>query len=556
MCAASPTLRRCSTSPRNCARALDGHFTVRRPEIVEEQVSNDGTRKWLFRFPPRGAGRPVEIETVYIPEEGRGTLCVSSQVGCTLTCSFCHTGTQKLVRNLTAEEILTQLMTARDRLGDFPDRDTPDGAIVPAEGRKITNVVMMGMGEPLYNFEEVKKALLIASDGDGLSLSKRRITLSTSGVVPEIHRAGAEIGVMLAISLHAVRDDLRDMLVPINKKYPLKELIEACRNYPGLSNARRITFEYVMLRDVNDSLADARELVRLLKGIPAKINLIPFNPWPGTNYQCSDWETIERFADSINSAGYASPIRTPRGRDILAACGQLKSEFGADAKGGPAGARGDDDRGARRGVAGLARVLVYLGRFALILFAYAVASLAASTFLHVISLGSLGFTADEAPAVVMGSIVFSIPFVALFVAYFAFLPSVPRSCLPRSSASATGSTMQFRVRSWRSSSSRSSAARRTAATLPSPIRALRSRWSAAACAAGIAYWLVAGRLAGNWREKLHSSRDGRGRAPIGRPVPIARCRPLPGPCPLRPRPGPAARTARPSTPNASVRARR
>ncbi|MGN6464637.1 MAG: 23S rRNA (adenine(2503)-C(2))-methyltransferase RlmN, partial [Rhizobiaceae bacterium] len=206
------------------------------------------------------------------------------------------------------------------------DRDTPAGAIVPADGRKVSNIVMMGMGEPLYNFEEVKKALLVAADGDGLSLSKRRITLSTSGVVPEIARTGAEIGVMLAISLHAVRDDLRDLLVPINKKYPLKELLDACRAYPGLSNARRITFEYVMLKDVNDSLADAKELVRLLRGIPAKINLIPFNPWPGSNYQCSDWETIEKFADAVNSAGYASPIRTPRGRDILAACGQLKSE--------------------------------------------------------------------------------------------------------------------------------------------------------------------------------------------------------------------------------------
>ncbi|MCL6707350.1 23S rRNA (adenine(2503)-C(2))-methyltransferase RlmN [Pseudomonas sp. R2.Fl] len=305
---------------------MKANFTIARPEIVEEQVSNDGTRKWLLRFPPRGAGRPVEVETVYIPEEGRGTLCISSQVGCTLTCSFCHTGTQKLVRNLTAEEILSQLLLARDRLGDFPDRDTPVGAMVPSSDRKITNVVMMGMGEPLYNFENVKQALLIASDGDGLSLSKRRITLSTSGVVPEIYRTGDEIGCMLAISLHAVRDDLRDMLVPINKKYPLKELIEACRNYPGLSNARRITFEYVMLKDVNDSLADAKLLVQLLKGIPAKINLIPFNPWPGTNYQCSDWATIEKFADFINQAGYASPIRTPRGRDILAACGQLKSE--------------------------------------------------------------------------------------------------------------------------------------------------------------------------------------------------------------------------------------
>jgi 23S rRNA (adenine2503-C2)-methyltransferase len=300
---------------RDLRTTLAERFTAARPEIVEEQISNDGTRKWLFRFPARGAGRPVEIETVYIPEEGRGTLCISSQVGCTLTCSFCHTGTQKLVRNLTAEEILAQLLTARDRLGDFPDRDTPAGAIVPAEGRKVSNIVMMGMGEPLYNFEEVKKAL-----------SKRRITLSTSGVVPGISRTGEEIGVMLAISLHAVRDDLRDLLVPINKKYPLNELLAACRAYPGLSNARRITFEYVMLKDVNDSLADAKELVRLLKGIPAKINLIPFNPWPGTNYQCSDWETIEKFADTINSAGYASPIRTPRGRDILAACGQLKSE--------------------------------------------------------------------------------------------------------------------------------------------------------------------------------------------------------------------------------------
>jgi 23S rRNA (adenine2503-C2)-methyltransferase len=305
---------------------LKTHFTIARPEIVEEQVSNDGTRKWLLRFPPRGAGRPVEVEAVYIPEEGRGTLCISSQVGCTLTCSFCHTGTQKLVRNLTAEEILSQLLLARDRLGDFPDRDTPVGTMMPSSDRKVTNIVMMGMGEPLYNFEEVKKALLIATDGDGLSLSKRRVTLSTSGVVPEIYRTGEEIGVMLAISLHAVRDELRDMLVPINKKYPLKELIEACRNYPGLSNARRITFEYVMLKDVNDSLEDAKGLIQLLKGVPAKINLIPFNPWPGTNYQCSDWAQIEKFADFINQAGYASPIRTPRGRDILAACGQLKSE--------------------------------------------------------------------------------------------------------------------------------------------------------------------------------------------------------------------------------------
>jgi 23S rRNA (adenine2503-C2)-methyltransferase len=305
---------------------LAENFSLKRPEIVTEQISQDGTRKWLLRFPPRGAGRPVEIETVYIPEIGRGTLCVSSQVGCTLTCSFCHTGTQKLVRNLTAEEIVGQILVARDRLGDFPEKSTPVGMAVPSEGRLVSNIVMMGMGEPLYNFDNVKQALLIASDGEGLSLSKRRITLSTSGVVPMIERAGAEIGTMLAISLHAVRDDLRDMLVPLNKKYPIAELMDACRNYPGLTNARRITFEYVMLKDVNDSPADARELVRLLKGIPAKINLIPFNPWPGVNYQCSDWETIETFSDIVNRAGYASPIRTPRGRDILAACGQLKSE--------------------------------------------------------------------------------------------------------------------------------------------------------------------------------------------------------------------------------------
>jgi len=305
--------------------ALAEHFSITRPEIVAEQISGDGTRKWLLRFPAREAGRPIEIETVYIPEEGRGTLCISSQVGCSLTCSFCHTGTQRLVRNLTAEEILAQLLVARDCLEDFPDRDTPDGAILPEEGRRISNIVMMGMGEPLYNFDAVKKALLIAADGEGLSLSRRRITLSTSGVVPEICRAGTEIGVMLAISLHAVDDDLRNMLVPVNRKYSLSELMEACRNYSGLSNTRRITFEYVMLKDINDSVADARKLVVLLKGIPAKINLIPFNPWPGTNYQCSDWQQIERFAEVVNRSGYASPIRTPRGRDILAACGQLKS---------------------------------------------------------------------------------------------------------------------------------------------------------------------------------------------------------------------------------------
>nr|WP_156386560.1 23S rRNA (adenine(2503)-C(2))-methyltransferase RlmN [Aureimonas sp. Leaf454] len=311
---------------RDLRAILAERTTIARPEIVEEQISVDGTRKWLFRFPARGAGRPVEIETVYIPEEGRGTLCVSSQVGCTLTCSFCHTGTQRMVRNLTPDEIVGQVMVARDRLGDFPDADTPAGGILPSEGRLVSNVVMMGMGEPLYNFDGVKQALAVISDGEGLALSKRRITLSTSGVVPMIARTGEEMGVGLAISLHAVRDDLRDELVPINRKYPLKVLLEACRTYPGVSNARRITFEYVMLKGVNDSLAEARELVRLLKGIPAKINLIPFNPWPGSAYECSDWDQIERFAEVVNQAGYASPIRTPRGRDIFAACGQLKSE--------------------------------------------------------------------------------------------------------------------------------------------------------------------------------------------------------------------------------------
>ncbi|MDK9695148.1 MAG: 23S rRNA (adenine(2503)-C(2))-methyltransferase RlmN [Siculibacillus sp.] len=303
---------------------LAEHFVVGRPELVTEQISVDGTRKWLFRFPARGAGKPVEVETVYIPEEGRGTLCVSSQVGCSLTCSFCHTGTQVMVRNLTAEEIVSQVIVARERLGDFPAGEKADG-ILPAEGRLVTNIVMMGMGEPLMNYEAVRDAMLIFADGEGLSLSKRRITLSTSGVVPMIPKIGAETGVMLAISLHAVRDDLRDELVPINKKYPIAELLDACRAYPGLSNARRITFEYVMLKGVNDSAADARELVRLLRGIPAKINLIPFNPWPGSKYDCSDWATVENFAEIVNRAGYASPIRTPRGRDILAACGQLKS---------------------------------------------------------------------------------------------------------------------------------------------------------------------------------------------------------------------------------------
>jgi 23S rRNA (adenine2503-C2)-methyltransferase len=306
---------------------LDSAFTLARPEIATEQVSEDGTRKWLLRLAPQKLGEPApEVEAVYIPEPDRGTLCISSQVGCTLTCTFCHTGTQRLVRNLTASEILGQILVARDTIADWPGAVEPtDRRGIPEAERKITNIVLMGMGEPLYNFENVKTAMAVASDPDALAFSKRRITLSTSGVVPMIERAGAEIGVMLAISLHAVRDELRDELVPINRKYPIADLLAACRAYPGLSNARRITFEYVMLKGVNDTIAEAKELVRLLSGIPAKINLIPFNPWPGTRYQCSDWGQIERFADVVNRAGYASPIRTPRGRDIMAACGQLKS---------------------------------------------------------------------------------------------------------------------------------------------------------------------------------------------------------------------------------------
>jgi 23S rRNA (adenine2503-C2)-methyltransferase len=299
---------------------LAAHFTLARPEIVTEQISVDGTRKWLLRLDD---GK--EIETVYIPEEDRGTLCISSQVGCTLTCTFCHTGTQRLVRNLTAGEIVGQIMLARDRIGDWPGAVPADPRGLPRTERKITNVVLMGMGEPLYNFDNVRDACAIAADGEGLSISKRRITLSTSGIVPEIPRWGEEAGTMLAISLHAVRDELRNELVPINKKWPIAKLLEACRNYPGLSNAKRITFEYVMLKGVNDSTADAKALVRLLAKIPAKINLIPFNPWPGAPYECSDWEQIEKFAEVVNRAGYASPVRSPRGRDIMAACGQLKS---------------------------------------------------------------------------------------------------------------------------------------------------------------------------------------------------------------------------------------
>ncbi|MCK9918504.1 23S rRNA (adenine(2503)-C(2))-methyltransferase RlmN [Microbacteriaceae bacterium K1510] len=305
---------------------LAERFTLDRPEVVAEQVSVDGTRKWLLRLPgDPESGRPHEVECVYIPDTERGTLCVSSQVGCTLNCSFCHTGTQRLVRNLTAGEIVGQVLAARDKLGDWPGGVRPTDGVVPTGDRCVTNIVMMGMGEPLYNFEAVRDALLIMSDGDGIGISKRRITLSTSGVVPMIERAGNEIGCMLAISLHAVRDDLRNELVPLNRKYPIKELLQACRNYPSASNAKRITFEYVMLKDVNDSIEDAKALVRLLKGIPAKINLIPFNPWPGSQYECSDWEQIEKFSQVVFDAGYASPVRTPRGRDILAACGQLKS---------------------------------------------------------------------------------------------------------------------------------------------------------------------------------------------------------------------------------------
>jgi 23S rRNA (adenine2503-C2)-methyltransferase len=321
----------CMTSvSKELRAALAERFTLDRPEVVAEQVSVDGTRKWLLRLPGETQGtdiaeRPHEVECVYIPDTERGTLCVSSQVGCTLTCTFCHTGTQRLVRNLTAGEIVGQVMAARDRLGDWPGGTRPSDGVVPSSERCVTNMVVMGMGEPLYNFEAVRDALLIVADGDGIAISKRRITLSTSGVVPNIARAGAEIGCMLAVSLHAVRDELRNELVPLNRKYPIAQLLDACRTYPGVSNAKRITFEYVMLKDVNDSIEDAKSLVRLLKGIPAKINLIPFNPWPGSRYQCSDWERIEKFSQVVFDAGYASPVRTPRGRDILAACGQLKS---------------------------------------------------------------------------------------------------------------------------------------------------------------------------------------------------------------------------------------
>ncbi|MCE2992236.1 MAG: 23S rRNA (adenine(2503)-C(2))-methyltransferase RlmN [Candidatus Jidaibacter sp.] len=298
--------------PKSLREQLDGLFSLKRVDLSKELISFDETRKWLLKLADGN-----EIETVFIPEKSRGTLCISSQVGCTLTCKFCHTGTQLLVRNLSAAEIVAQFMHAKDVFADWPSTK---------EDRRLTNIVMMGMGEPLYNYENVAKALKIIMDPKGLGLSKRRITLSTSGVVPEINRCGEELGVNLAISLHAVTDELRNQIMPINKKYPLKELLEACRNYPVVQTRGRITFEYVMLKDINDSIVDAKGLVKLIKGIPAKINLIPFNPWPGTDYECSSQQDINKFAKILEEAGYTSPIRTPRGQDIFAACGQLKSE--------------------------------------------------------------------------------------------------------------------------------------------------------------------------------------------------------------------------------------
>ena len=292
---------------------LEEKFSLERPKIIEKQISNDGTRKYLIQMSPG-----VEVETVFIPDVSKtGALCVSSQVGCTLTCKFCHTGTQKLVRNLTSQEIVLQVIAARDDLNEWPTTQ---------ENRKLTNIVFMGMGEPLYNSEQVGKSLDIICDPEGIGIGRRRITISTSGVVPEIGPIGSRTSAMLAISLHAANDELREKIMPINRKYPLKELMQACRDYPGLSNSKRITFEYVMLKGINDKPKHAKQLINLLKGIPSKVNLIPFNPWPGSDFECSDWATIESFADIVNKAGYASPIRTPRGRDILAACGQLKSE--------------------------------------------------------------------------------------------------------------------------------------------------------------------------------------------------------------------------------------
>ena len=307
---------RMNTIAKPMQMKLAERFVVGRPEVATQQDSADGTRKWLFRFRDQ-----QQVETVYIPsaDEDRGAVCISTQVGCTLSCRFCHTGTQALVRNLGAAEIVGQFIAARDSYGEWPS---------PKDGtpRHLSNIVVMGMGEPLYNYENVAKALKIVMDHEGIGLSRRRITLSTSGLVPMMDRCGVELGVGLAVSLHAVTDELRDEIVPLNRKYPIAELLAACRRYPGASNARRITFEYVMLRGVNDSEAEARELVRLISGMPAKVNLIPFNPWPGSPYKTSTSEAIHRFADILNDAGYASPIRRPRGRDILAACGQLKTE--------------------------------------------------------------------------------------------------------------------------------------------------------------------------------------------------------------------------------------
>jgi len=306
----SKSIDEMTTLSLDLRRELEDHFDLSRPEVSEDQISKDGTRKWLLKFKDGS-----EVETVFIPDNDRGTLCVSSQVGCTLNCTFCHTGTQKLVRNLTAQEIVAQVVVAKDYLKEWNP-----------EPRQITNIVMMGMGEPLYNFENVRDGIITMADDAGLSISKRRITLSTSGIVPMIKSAGEEIGSMLAISLHATQNDLRNEIVPINKKYPIEELLDACKNYPSLSNSKRITFEYVMLKGINDSLSEARDLVKLISGIPAKINLIPFNPWPGSSYECSDWDQIEKFGDIVNRGGYASPIRIPRGSDISAACGQLKSD--------------------------------------------------------------------------------------------------------------------------------------------------------------------------------------------------------------------------------------
>ena len=302
---------RMTTIAKSLQEKLDEHFVVGRPKLSREQTSKDSSHKWLLKFDDGN-----EAETVFIPDDGRGALCLSSQIGCTLTCTFCHTGTQRLVRNLIKPEIVGQLMLARDSYGEWPS---------PQSERLLSNIVMMGMGEPLFNYENVAKALRIIMDGDGISISKRRITLSTSGVVPLIRQCGAELGVNLAISLHAVSDELRDIIMPINKKYPLKELLQSCREYPGSSNARRITFEYVMLKGINDSPADAHELVRMVKGIPVKFNLIPFNKWPGAEFDCSEAPTMKRFSQILNDGGYSAPIRVPRGRDILAACGQLKS---------------------------------------------------------------------------------------------------------------------------------------------------------------------------------------------------------------------------------------